>query len=143
HISRGELAELLGADDLQDRFKHVFVLLDRLGRSTFQPVRQPVHCSLAYRVVRVTRLRNDSLVEFPVQFSELVHDGGLGLAAGLPSLPSAVFRIPQRELTAPEPWAMSVAFRVAAGTPMLEGDPVFTAPPPGDHGGKASRRWGR
>jgi hypothetical protein len=41
----------------------------------------------------VAGLRGDALVELVVQVAELVHDGGLGLAADLPPLALAVARI--------------------------------------------------
>src|SRR6266571_3909603 len=102
-----------GTDSLQDRLKHILVLLDRLGRAAVKPVREPVLCGLPYGVMGVTGLRDDPFVEILVQLLELVHDGGLGLAADLPPVALSAFGIPERYLTAPQPRAVPVAFRVA------------------------------
>jgi hypothetical protein len=54
---------------------------------------------------------------------EFVHDGGLGLAADLPPAALAVFGVPHRQLAAPWPRAVTVAFGVTTVAAMLEGDP--------------------
>src|SRR5258708_39393577 len=102
-------------------------------------MRQPLRSGLAYRVVRVTGLRDDSLVEIPMQFSELVHHSGLGHAADFPPSALPVLGVAQRHFATPQPWTMSVPFRVPAGTPVFERDPVFAAPAPSDHGEMLAR----
>ena len=94
---------------------------------------EPVLASLAYRVVRVAGFRDDSLVEVPVQLPELIHDSSLGLAADFPPMTLPVCGISQRYFTAPQPRTVPVTFRVTAGTAVLEGDPVFSAPAAGRH----------
>ena len=127
----------------------------RIGSSTFwfflmvladrpsQPVGQPVAGGLAYRVVGVAGLRDDALIEVAVQFPELVDYGGLGGAADLAPLPLAA-RGSRRDLAAPQPGAVPVAFRVAAGAAVFERDSVFSAPAPGCHGDKVAQEpgWG-
>jgi hypothetical protein len=78
---RRQLAKLSWTQNLQDRLKHILVLHDRLGRAIAKSIGQPVVRGLTHRVVRVTGLRDDPLVELSVQLSELVHDDSLGLAA--------------------------------------------------------------
>jgi hypothetical protein len=77
-----------------------------------------------------------------MQLPQFVHNRGLGLDTGLPPGAPPIVGVAQRELTAPQPRAVPVAFGVTAGTAVLEGDPVLAAPAPGGHGDKASRRWG-
>jgi hypothetical protein len=54
------------------------------------------------------------VVEFAAQVSEFVYDGRLGFAADLASFSASVL-VFERELAAPESWAMAVAFVIAAG----------------------------
>jgi len=82
----------------------------------------------------VARLRGDALVELEVQVAELVHDGGFGGAADLAAGAFAVAGVAQGNLAAPQARAVPVAFRVAAGAAVFEGDAVFAAPAPGSHG---------
>jgi hypothetical protein len=82
----------------------------------------------------VAGLGGDALVELGVQVAELVHDGGLGLAADLAAGAFAVAGVPGGDLAAPQARAVPVALRVAAGAAVLEGDAVFAAPAPGSHG---------
>ena len=86
HVGRGQVAELAGADDGQDRLEHVLVLGDGLGGAAVEPVGEPVLGGLPHGVVGVARLGGDPLVELGVQVAELIHHGGLGLAADLPPL---------------------------------------------------------
>jgi hypothetical protein len=65
-----------------------------------------------------------------MQVAELVHDGGLGLAADLAPLALPVAGVAQRQFTAPQARAVPVAVRAA----VFEGDAVFAAPAPGGHG---------
>ena len=89
-VGRGQVAELAGADDVQDRLQDVLVLGDRLGGAAVQPVGEPVLGGLPDGVVGVAGLGGDPFVELGVQVAELVHDGGLGRAADLPPLALAV-----------------------------------------------------
>jgi hypothetical protein len=81
---------------------------------------EPVFGGLADGVMDVAGLGGDSLVEFLVQVAELVHDGGLGLAADLAAGALAVAGVSEGDLAAPQARAVPVAFRVAAGTPVFE-----------------------
>ena len=89
----------------------------------------------------VLGLRDDAMVEFAAQFPELVDNRGFGFAANLAPLSPSVIGVPDRELAAPQPWAVAVAFGVAAGPAVLEGDSVFTATAPGGHSDKRSPQW--
>jgi len=95
-VGGGQVAELAGADDFQDRLQDVAVLRDRLGGAAVQPVGEPVLGGLPDGVVGVAGLRGDAFVELGVQVAELVHDGGLGLAADLPPLALPVAGVAQR-----------------------------------------------
>ena len=95
-VGGGQLAEFPGADDGQDGLENILVLGDRLGRAALQPVREPVLGGLPERVMGVAGLGGDARVELGVQVAELVHDGGLGLAADLPPLALPVAGIAQR-----------------------------------------------
>ena len=132
-VGRGQLAELAGADDFQDRRQDVLVLGDGLGRAAVQPVGEPVLGGLPDGVVDVAGLGGDALVELGVQVAELVDDGGLGLAADLAPVALAVAGVAEGDLAAPQAGAVPVAVRVAAGAAVFEGDAVFAAPAPGRH----------
>jgi len=134
-VGRGQVAELAGPDDGQDRLQDVLVLGDRLGRAALQAVGEPVPGGLPDGVVGVAGLRGDPFVELGVQVAELVHDGGLGRAADLAPLAFPVAGVAGGDLAAPQARAVPVAVRVAAGAAVLEGDAVFAAPAPGCHGG--------
>ena len=82
-----------GADDGQDRLEDVLVLGDGLGGAAVEPVGEPVLGGLPRGVVGVAGLGGDPLVELGVQVAELIHHGGLGLAADLPPLALPVARI--------------------------------------------------
>ena len=69
-----------------------------------------------------------------MQVAELIDDGGLGLAADLAAGALAVAGVAGRDLAAPQARAVPVAFGVAAGAAVFEGDAVFAAPAPGSHG---------
>ena len=133
HVGGGQLAELAGADDVQDRRQDVLVLGDRLGRAAVQPGGEPVLGGLPDGVVDVAGLGGDALVELGVQVAELVHDGGLGLAADLAAGALAVAGVAEGDLAAPQAGAVPVAVRVAARAAVFEGDAVFAAPAPGRH----------
>jgi hypothetical protein len=92
-VGRGQVAELAGPDDGQDRLQDVLVLGDRLGRAALQAVGEPVPGGLPHGVVGIAGLRGDPLVELGVQVAELVHDGGLGRAADLAPLAFPVARV--------------------------------------------------
>ena len=96
HVGGRQVAELAGADDAQDRLQDVLVLGDRLGGAAVEPVGEPVLGGLPDGVVGVAGLGGDPFVELGVQVAELVHDGGLGLAADLPPLAPPVAGIAQR-----------------------------------------------
>jgi hypothetical protein len=100
--------------------------------------------SAACRTVEmgVAGLGGDALVELEVHVAELVHNGGLGLAAGLPPEASAVAGIAQGDLAAPQARAVPAAFRVAARAPVLEGDAVLAAPAPASSHGDSRPRGG-
>ena len=66
--------------------EHVLVLGDGFGGAAVQPVGEPVLGGLPDGVVGVAGLGGDACVELGVQVAELVHDGGLGLAADLAPL---------------------------------------------------------
>jgi hypothetical protein len=98
--------------------------------------------------VGVAGLVGDAIVKLGVQIAELVHDGGLGLAADLAAGAFPVAGVAQSDLAAPQARAVPVAFGVAAGTAVLEGDAVFAAPAAGSsHGDRLPRggdiRWWR
>jgi hypothetical protein len=139
HVGRGQLAELPGADDGQDRLQHVLVLLDRLGRAALQPVGEPVLGGLPDGVMGVAGLAGDAFVEFVVQVAEFVHDGGFGGAADFAAGAFPVAGVPEGDFAAPQAWAVPVALRVAAGAAAFEGNAVFAAPTPGGHSGRISR----
>jgi hypothetical protein len=65
-------------------------------------VGEPVTSGLPDGVVGVARFGGDALVELGVQVAELVHHGGLGLAADLAPLALAVAGVAERELAAPQ-----------------------------------------
>ena len=96
HVGGGQVAELAGADDGQDRLQDVLVLGDCLGGAAVQPVGEPVLGGLPDGVVGVAGLGGDAFVELGVQVAELVHDGGLGRAADLAPLALAVAGVAQR-----------------------------------------------
>src|SRR5215469_11019319 len=145
HVGGGQVAQLAGADDGQDRLEDVLVLLDCLGGAAVQPAGEPVLGSLPDGVMDVAGLRGDALVELEVQVAELVHDGGLGLAADLAPLAFPVAGVAQGDLAAPQARAVPVAFGVAAGAAVFEGDAVFAAPAPGSRDDSLARggdnRW--
>ena len=101
-VGGGQVAELAGADDFQDRLQDVLVLRDRLGRAAVQPVGEPVLGGLPDGVVGVAGLGGDALVELGVQVAELVDDGGLGLAADLAAGALAVAGVAEGDLAAPQ-----------------------------------------
>ena len=70
-----------------------------------------------------------------MQVAELIHHGGLGLAADLAPLALPVAGVAHGELAAPQAGAVPVAVRVAAGPAVFEGDAVFAAPAPSGHNG--------
>ena len=127
-IGGGQLAELAGADDGQDRLQDVLVLLDGLGGAALEPVGEPVLGGLPDGVVDVAGLGGEALVELVVQVSELVDDGGFGGAADLAAGAGAVAGVPGGDLAAPQAGAVAVALGVAAGAAVFEGDAVFAAP---------------
>ena len=100
-VGRGQVAELAGADDLQDGRQDVLVLGDGLGGAAVQPVGEPVLGGLADGVVDVAGLGCDAGVELGAQVAELVYHGGLGGAADLPLLALAVAGVAHGEFTAP------------------------------------------
>ena len=109
--------ELAGADDGQDRLQDVLVLGDRFGGAAVQPTGEPVLGGLPDGVVGIAGFGGDSLVELQVQVqvAELVHDGGLGLAADLAAGAFPVAGVAHGEFAAPQARAVPVAFRVTAG----------------------------
>jgi hypothetical protein len=121
-------------------------MTDRMGSRTFwffltvlgerpsSPVGEPVFGGLPDGVVGVAGLGGDALVELEVQVAELVHDGGFGLAADLAAGAFAVAGVAEGDLAASQAGAVPVAFGVAAGAAVFEGDAVFAAPAPGSHG---------
>ena len=78
------------------------------------------------------------MVEFSAEFSEVVDNGRFGFAADLAPLPASVVAVAERALAAPRSGAVAVAFGVAAGFSVLEGDAVFAASAPGGRSGKGS-----
>ena len=112
-VVRGQVAELAGADDLQEGRQDVAVLGDRLGGAAFQPVGEPVLGGLADGVVDVAGLGGDAFVELGAQVAELVDDGGLGRAADLAPLAFPVAGVAGGEFAAPQAGAVPVAVRVA------------------------------
>ena len=82
-VGGGQVAELAGADDGQDRLQDVLVLRDGFGGAALEPVGEPVLGGLADGVVGVAGLGGDPFVELGVQVAELVDDGGFGGAADL------------------------------------------------------------
>jgi hypothetical protein len=135
-IGGGQVAEFAGADDGQDRLQDVLVLGDRLGGAAVESVGEPVLGGLPDGVVGVTCLGGDALVELESHVAEFVHHGGFGGAADLAPLAFPVAGVSQGDLAAPQARAVPVAFGVAAGAAVLEGDAVFAAPAPGSHGGR-------
>src|SRR5262249_44009576 len=133
-VGGGQVAELAGADDLEDGLEDVLVLGDGFGGAAVQPVGEPVFGGLADGVADVAGLRGDPVVELGVQVAELVDDGGLGLAADLAAGALAVAGVAGGDLAAPQAGAVPVAVRVVAGAAVFEGDAVFAAPAPGRHG---------
>ena len=119
-VGRGQVAELAGADDAQDRRQDVLVLGDRLGGAAVQPGGEPVLGGLPDGVVGVAGLGGDALVELGVQVAELVHDGGLGLAADLAAGALAVAGVAEGDLAAPQAGAVPVAVRVPARAAVFE-----------------------
>ena len=95
-VGRGQVAELAGADDLQDGLQDVLVLGDGLGRAALQAVGEPVLGGLPDGVVGVAGLGGDPFVELGAQVAELVHDGGLGRAADLAPLAFPVAGVAHR-----------------------------------------------
>ena len=89
-VGGGQVAELAGPDDLQDRRQDVAVLGDGLGRAALQPVGEPVLGGLADGVVDVAGFGCDPFVKLGAQVAELVDDGCLGGAADFPPLALAV-----------------------------------------------------
>jgi hypothetical protein len=75
HVGGREVAELAGADDLQDRLQDVLVLLDGLGGAALQAVGEPVVGGLPDGVMGVPGLGGDTGVELVVEVAELVDDG--------------------------------------------------------------------
>ena len=138
HVRRREVAELAGADDLQDRLQDVLVLRDRFGGAARQAVAEPVLGGLPDRVVGVAGLRCDARIELVVQVPELVDDGCFGLAADLAAGSCAVAGVSGGEFAAPQARAVPVAVRVAAGAAVFEGDAVFAVPAPGRHNDRLS-----
>ena len=138
-VGRREVAELAGADDLQDGRQDVLVLGDGLGGAAVQSVGEPVLGGLADGVVDVAGLGTDPFVELGAQVAELVYHGGLGSAADLPPLALPVAGVAHGEFTAPQAGAVPVPLRVATGAAVFEGDAVFAAPAPGSHDGRIPR----
>ena len=58
-VGGGQVAELAGADDGQDRLENVLVLGDRLGRAAVQPVGEPVLGGLPDSVMGIAGLGGD------------------------------------------------------------------------------------
>ena len=107
-----------------------------LAERPSSPVDEPVLGGLPDGVMGVAGLGGDALVELKAQVAELVHHGGLGGAADLAAGAFPVAGVPEGNLAVPQPRAMPVALRVAAGAAVFEGDAVFAAPAPGSsHGG--------
>jgi hypothetical protein len=77
-----------------------------------------------------------------MQFPQIVHGGGLGLAADLPPGAFPIAGVRQRYLAAPQTRAMPVAFGVTARTAVLEGDPGLTAPASSGHEGESTPKVG-
>ena len=134
-VGGGQVAELAGADDVEDRLADVLVLGDGLGGAAVEPVGEPVLGGLPHGVAGVAGLGGGPFVELGVQVAELVDHGGLGGAADLAPLALPVGGVAHGELAAPQAGAVPVAVRVGAGAAVFEGDAVFAAPAPGGHGG--------
>jgi hypothetical protein len=134
YVAGGQLAQLAGADDSQDRLEDVLILPYGLGGAAVQAVGEPVLGRLPNGVMGVAGLGGDAFVELVVQVAKLVHNGGLSLAADLAPLALSVAGVAQCQFAAPQARAVPVAVRVAAGAAVFEGDAVFAAPAPGSHG---------
>jgi len=97
-VGGGQVAELSGADDGQDRLQDVLVLLDRLGGAAVEPVGEPVLGGLPDGVVG---LAGDPFVKLVVQVTEFVDNGGFGRAADFAAGAFAVAGVAQGDLAAP------------------------------------------
>ena len=130
-VGRGQVAELAGADDGQDRLEHVLVLGDGLGGAAVEPVGEPVLGGLPDGVVR--------LRPGVTPFSRSVcRSRSLSTTAAL------VLPLTFRRWRFPSPVYPRLARRATGrgsagggrchGTAVFEGDAVFAAPAPGAHG---------